>query len=107
MGLSGLNSHRKHYHFIENANCPNCQHKNEDPTHFLLVCPAYAAQRVDMIRELQNIIPTHQEKLNNYGNKNVQKELTKILLTGILIEQVDEQIFRYVSIYIQATKRLL
>ena len=107
MGLSGLNSHRKRYHFIEQSHCPNCNSKTEDPMHFLLECPAYAALRVDMIANLHNIIPTHRDKLQNLNSKRARKELTQLLLNGIKIEQVDIKIFQCVSVYIQNSQRLL
>jgi len=107
MGLSGLNAHRKRYHFIENSNCPNCRSRIEDSVHFLLECPAYAALRVDMMADLQNIIPSQRDTLLNLGNKAKRKELTKILLTGTMIETIDTKIFETVSVYVQSTQRLL
>ena len=38
MGLSGLNAHQKHYHFIDNSTCLKCHAKKEDPMHYLLQC---------------------------------------------------------------------
>jgi len=107
MGLSGLNAHRKRYHFIENSNCPNCRSRVEDPVHFLLECPAYAAHRVDMMADLQNIIPNQRDLLRALASKTKRKELNKILLTGTMIEIIDIKIFETVSVYVQSTQRLL
>jgi hypothetical protein len=52
MGLSGLNAHRKKYNFIQHNFCPLCGMKNEDPIHFLLLCPYQAAPRAVMMREI-------------------------------------------------------
>ena len=57
MGLSGLNAHRKQYHFINNSSCPNCNFKIEDTAHYILNCPSYAAQRAEMIVSLQQLLP--------------------------------------------------
>ena len=57
MGLSGLNAHRKHYHFIDHSSCPNCHYKIEDTVHYLLRCPSYAAQRAEMLADLTQFIP--------------------------------------------------
>ena len=58
VGLSGLNAHRKSYHFINFNNCPNCGQRNEDNAHFLLKCPAYAAPRAEMITKVSGLVPT-------------------------------------------------
>ena len=57
MGVSGLNEHLKHYHFIDNSTCLKCQAKIEDPIHYLLQCPAYAAQSAELIASLLQLVP--------------------------------------------------
>ena len=57
MGLSGLKQHRKDYHFIDSGSCDYCFAKKEDTKHYLLVCPSFAAQRVEMFQRLVYALP--------------------------------------------------
>jgi len=107
MGLSGLNAQRKRHHFIENGICPNCAYRSEDPKHFLLECPAYAAPRAEMIVSLQAIIPQHTAIINHLEIPSNRKDLVHILIHGTMIEDVDKTIFQTVSAFINKTKRLL
>ena len=107
MGLSGLNAHRKRYHFIEHSNCPNCNSRLEDAKHFLFECPAYAAPRAEMITRLQAIIPQHNDKLNHLEIHANRKVLEKILVSGTMLVDIDKILFHSVSIFISKTKRLL
>jgi len=52
MSLSGLNSHRKKFHFIEHSTCPDCFFTREDEEHYFLLCANHAAPRMDMVVEL-------------------------------------------------------
>ena len=52
MGLCGLHSHCKQYHFISDETCLKCHVKKEDNLHFQLKCLTYAAQRTEMIAYL-------------------------------------------------------
>ena len=51
LGLSGLSAHRHHYKHIDNPKCPTCGAKTENPTHFFLLCPTFAAHRPTLITE--------------------------------------------------------
>ena len=46
MACRKLNQHLFHNHLIDNPSCA-CGHPVEDPTHFFLNCPRYAATRTD------------------------------------------------------------
>ena len=105
LGLSGLNAHRKKYHFINFSRCPRCNHRIEDTTHFLLVCPSHAAHRADMIAELSQLMPSLQRLFVNNTSKN-KKELTKILISGTGDVTKDIEIFRIVANFIVKTRRL-
>ncbi len=90
MGLSGLNSHRKSYHFIQNSTCPNCNAKKEDTAHYLFQCPSYAAHRGEMVAGLSVILPTHSNKLNNIHKASAGKELMNIVLYGRNFQDCDK-----------------
>ena len=109
MGLSGLNSHRKRFHFIQNSNCPVCNARNEDNTHYMLVCPTYAAQRMEMTVQLNLLLP-HLDTItlfNNIGHKRTRDDLTKTLVYGTEVERDDIVIFGIVANFIQETQRFL
>ena len=106
MGLSGLNSHRKRYHFINYSTCPRCQFRNEDALHYLLQCQAYAVQRADMVTSLLLLLP-HTENLFQSMLGKDRKVLVNIMLNGIKDENIDIEIFKIVSKFIQESQRFL
>ena len=54
MGCSKLNHHLFNNHLILSPEC-NCGYHTEDPTHFFLNCPNYAALRISMLDTLTPI----------------------------------------------------
>ena len=74
MGLSGLNSHRRNFYFIDYNICPHCQSNNENEIHFLLTCTGHAAHR-QMITQLQPILPQYNHLLMNLAPQKHHKEL--------------------------------
>ena len=105
LGLSGLNAHRKSYHFINFSTCPKCNFRLENTPHFLLICPSYAAQRQLMIAEITRVLPRTQELFDNLTTAN-QKTLIELLVNGTNDMNTDRIIFKTVSNYITNTKRL-
>jgi len=75
LGLSGLNQHRKRYHFILEGSCPYCNARREDVSHYLLVCPTFAAHRQEMLLSIRNRFP----------EINIE-QINKITLTNILLK---------------------
>ncbi len=104
MGLSGLNSHRKKYHFIDHNNCPQCNTKNENDTHYFLTCTKYAAQRQSMLTQLGGILPQHLTLINNLTSNN-KRTLCKIITHGTGIINIDINIFNIVATFIISTGR--
>ena len=104
MGLSGLNAHRKQYHFIDVGSCPNCNFRTENTTHFLLQCPAYAVQRTEMVTTLSHLLPNIQTKMQS-SSKRVLSETTTALVQGISDEKSDREIFKCVAKFISDSKR--
>ena len=107
MGLSALNAHRRKYHFIDNAICPNCHSDREDTAHFFLKCPQYTAARTTMLNSLNIILPETHQTLLDLVNKQKVTQLTKILLTGIQETDIDIEIFKLVANYVQNTGRFI
>ena len=104
LGLSGLNWHRKKYHFITHSTCLHCRSRREDVTHYLLQCTAFAAHRGDMFGRLGLLLPQCNHLLINLTKKNMT-ELCDILLYGTSNVVVDKDIFKIVAKYVIATKR--
>ena len=106
MGLSGLNGHRKKYNFIVNGSCPSCHSKSEDPIHYFLDCPSYVAQRQQLMHGLsQNVPNTVQPYIQDVNKIKNKKKFTEILIYGRSNLDVDYEVFKYVRIYIDETKR--
>ena len=106
MGLSALNAHRKKYHFIAEGKCDQCNFRSENTEHFFLFCPAYAAQRQQLFRELRRNVPDTIEPLMEFStNRRKANELTLILVSGSGDQIVDTQIFKSVQIFIENTSR--
>ena len=103
MGLSGLNAHRKKYHFISDNKCPCCNMKNENEIHFFLTCPSHAAHRGEMLAQLLHAMPQHADILNNTANKRSQKMLCNILINGTDNYEVDLSVFKIISSFIEKT----
>jgi hypothetical protein len=106
MGLSGLNSHRMRYRFIDNSICNYCNHRNENIQHFLLFCPAFAAQRQVMMEGLREWAPlTVQPLLNFEQQKKLILPMEKLLLYGTGDPKLDENLFTIVQTFISKTNR--
>jgi hypothetical protein len=52
MGLSAINSHRFKYNFIDTPSCNHCHSGDETTIHYFFLCPAYAAQRLEFLNNL-------------------------------------------------------
>ena len=105
LGLSGLNSHRKSYHFINYSTCPTCNFRIEDNPHYLLKCPTYAAARAEMIIKVSELVPAALRWYNNLTKANTNL-LVNLLINGTQnIPAIDNHIFNYVSDFIIKTRR--
>ena len=106
MGLSGLNAHRKRYHFINFSTCMKCQAKKEDQLHFLIQCPAYAAPRTEMINDLSLLVPNIPVLFQGRSRRALD-ELLNIMIKGTGNEQTDMVIFTVVSKFIKQSERFI
>ena len=104
MGLSGLNAHRKQYHFIDNSSCPKYNFKIENTPHYLLLCTSYAAHRAEMFQSLSQLLPNFQQEAHSQS-RNIQKSLTEKLVFGTLKPNVDKKVFEAVANFIKNTDR--
>ena len=105
LGLSGLNSHRKHYHFINHSTCSYCQATKEDPIHYLTSCTGHAAHRGDMIAQLRLLLPQCNLLFTNLNTKKLQKELCQFMLHGKGVHETDVEVFNIVAVFIDKTQR--
>ena len=105
LGLSGLNSHRKKFHFIPHSTCDYCQSPREDINHYFLHCTGHAAHRGDMLGQMGLLLPQHNHLFVNLTKKSHQNELCTIMIKGINDSDIDIKIFKIVSTFIERTKR--
>ena len=76
LGLSKLKSHLFSINVVPDPICPNCpNNKTETTMHYILECPAFAAQREEMFRGLRESLSP--SILNN------NKTLLRALINGI------------------------
>lgn len=111
MCLSGLNSHRKRYNFIDTATCGTCGNKNENNVHYLMKCSTYAAARTRM---LDTITPLIEKILGTIINVNLLSSEQSLivadsLLYGNHLLNYDENItlFKCVHVFIYESKRFV
>ena len=105
MELSGLNNHRKKFHFIDHNHCLNCNSPNEDIAHFFLTCPAYAAQRGALLDHMEHLLPNAGPYLTRLDSRSNQRKLVKFLIFGTKIEEIDIKLFGYAAKFIEETSR--
>ena len=105
MGLSGLNSHRNKYHFIDFKTCPNCGACNEDVRHYLFLCTAYIAPRLTMLAKLRLLLPQQRNLIDHLNTGKNQKTLSNLLIHGSKCPKIDVEVFDIVSKYIVDTNR--
>ena len=106
MGLSALNAQRKRYNFIATSTCDYCNHKNENVRHFLLYCPAFAAQRQVMLDDIMGRGLEPVQPLLNYQNMpKLASNLTRVLLHGTEDDQIDKLLFNIVQTFICSSNR--
>jgi hypothetical protein len=57
LGLSKLKMHLFTYNIVPEPYCQNCpQRSNETACHYLLECPAFAAHRLELLRDLRGLL---------------------------------------------------
>jgi len=108
MGLSGLNSHRNSYNFIDHSRCPNCNSQNEDINHYFLSCPKYAALRTELFQDIASVIsPGVHHSLIIPTSKNEKQDFLNILLYGSENETNENNILiiKFVENYLLHSKR--
>ncbi len=107
MQLSGLNTHRKKFHFIDYNTCPNCNRPNEDPEHFFLICPAYAVPRGAMFDRLGRLLPSLGVHGLAMGTGSQRRKIVKILIFGCKKVEIDTKIFNISAKYVEETNRFI
>ena len=100
LGLSKLRTHLFSHSIISEPYCTQCQlNANETPLHYFLCCPAFAAQRVEMLRGLRDSM-TPEQFPNN-------RQLLQIIIHGNPDSTIEtnRNIFKLIHQYILSTKR--
>ena len=105
MQLSGLNSHRKKFHFIEHNNCPKCNSPNENPEHFFISCPAYAAHRRALFDHLERVIPELGDCIRDLNKRSNRKKITELILFGCKNDKIDVKILKKSAKFVEDTLR--
>jgi hypothetical protein len=106
LGLSGLASQRYDYKHITDPKCIRCNAKSESPAHYFLKCPSYAAQRIDFLREICQILQNNNIEVN-FAKKSFENSFINIILRGsLLLDDLNNGIiFFFTQSYIQKTQR--
>ena len=105
LGLSGLNFHRRKFHFIQHSNCPYCGNKREDPIHFFFNCTEYAAPRAVMANGLMRALPNHTHLIATIDERKSQRKLIKLIVFGTDNFDADIKLFKIIATFIDSTKR--
>jgi hypothetical protein len=108
LGLSGLSSQRFHYNHINDPRCQTCGARNEDPMHYFLICPTYAAPCPVFLESICEILNDNDLEID-FRRRQFRDLFLQIILRGIpkLNEQTTAQIFTITQTYITNTKRFL
>jgi hypothetical protein len=101
-------SHRFDYNHVIDAKCPTCDAKVEDPEHYFLLCPTYAAARPHLLQGVSDILHLHNIGLD-FRRKHSREFVISTLLKGSSLLDFAENInvFSLVQNYIQETHRFL
>jgi hypothetical protein len=106
LGLSGLASQRFDYKHITDPKCIQCNAKSESPAHYFLMCPSYAAQRIEFLRETCHILQTNNIEVNFEKKSSVNSFINTILRGSLLLDDLNNGIiFYFTQSYIQKTQR--
>ena len=108
MGLIGLNQQRKKYPLIFQSNCPNCNHRTEDATHYFLKCQHFAAHREELYAGITSVLaPNVHHNLLTPQSAQDLKDYLHIILYGSDHVSYEENclIFDNVHNFITKTKR--
>ena len=110
MGLSGLNQHRKKYHFITQSNCPLCGHRSEDAIHYFFNCPNYDALRKELCKGITSVLaPNVNPDLLTPNSAQDFKEYLQVILYGSEQACYNDncKIFDYVHQFITESHRFM
>jgi hypothetical protein len=76
MSLSGLREHLFRIKVVSDPLCQYCKDEYEDPCHYLLRCPQFNAERIEMLSDLINLTDFE------YWRSKSEEVITSILLYG-------------------------
>jgi hypothetical protein len=87
LGLSGLSSQRCDYNHIDNPKCNYCNSPREDPIHYFLLCPTFAAFRTDLLRDTCQILRDSHIEVDFLTNRSRNDFIDIILRGSDLLDQ--------------------
>jgi hypothetical protein len=106
MGLSGLAAQRTKYNLIKDPTCIKCNAKSEDPTHFFLLCPAYAVHRNEFLGETCRVLQNNNIEVDFTRTRSRNLFLDIILKGSPILSDLDNGIiFIFTQSFIRKTQR--
>jgi hypothetical protein len=106
LGLSGLASQRHDYKHIKDPKCIKCNAKVENPAHYFLNCPAYAAHRAEFLAETCHILQINGIGVDLTRVRSRTFFINTILKGSLLLDDLNNGIiFTFTQEYIRKTQR--
>jgi hypothetical protein len=106
LGLSGLSSQRFNYNHIASPQCLTCGAANEDPTHYFLLCPTYAAPRPAFLEGICDILDDYEINID-FRRRRFRDKFIQLILKGspCLNDVTTTRIFEITQTFIYDSKR--
>ena len=99
MGLSALNQHRFHYHFIPSPICPLCRTHSESTSHYFFHCPTHNLARIGLFFRLESELGINNNNLDT---------LLETILFGKFISPINyKNLLDIVYEYLDTTGRFI
>jgi hypothetical protein len=95
MGLSGLNSQRFNYKFINSPLCTLCNSGSETPLHYFWACRNHALARLKMLDEI----------LRETGTQVNRTNILSIAIHGKIDKIHHAKIYKSITTFVAETKR--
>jgi hypothetical protein len=106
LGLSGLASQRFDYKHITDPKCIRCNAKVENPVHYFLNCPAYAAHRAEFLAQTCHVLQINGIVVDFSRTRSKNFFIDTILKGSILLDDLNNSIiFTFTQDYIRKTQR--
>jgi hypothetical protein len=106
LGLSALSSQRFDYNHINDPRCLTCGARNEDPTHYFMLCPTYNGPRPTFITGICDILRGNNIDID-FRRRHFRNLFLEIIIKGSdhLNPNVIAEIFKITQEFIKESKR--